>query len=275
MTRMIERWFPCAEVSDACSESWGSGNTESSLWVWFAKRPVAQAKAAVLTSLLPWPDDEAEQRDLQDLVRKALKGHTEGANEIQAILEKEYGRPPRVLDPFSGRAMIPLEAGRLQAEAFGIDYSPFAALGGSLLADFPFRDWSEEPSLPFPKADGPLALEGDEERIVTDVEIFLREVGRRFRESMDEFYPKSGGSYPWGYLWASSLPCQECGRRFPLVGELQLRRPRPKKGTVARASASAQTQRQVLAKLSFTMAHRSARRHVSRQEKANTRQTAA
>ncbi|WP_329111652.1 DUF1156 domain-containing protein [[Kitasatospora] papulosa] len=230
MTRMIERWFPCAEVSDACSESWGSGNTESSLWVWFAKRPVAQAKAAVLTSLLPWPDDEAEQRDLQDLVRKALKGHTEGANEIQAILEKEYGRPPRVLDPFSGRAMIPLEAGRLQAEAFGIDYSPFAALGGSLLADFPFRDWSEEPSLPFPKADGPLALEGDEERIVTDVEIFLREVGRRFRESMDEFYPKSGGSYPWGYLWASSLPCQECGRRFPLVGELQLRRPRPKKG---------------------------------------------
>ncbi|MCM2392055.1 DUF1156 domain-containing protein [Streptomyces albipurpureus] len=244
MTRMIERWFPCAEVSDACSESWGSGNTESSLWVWFAKRPVAQAKAAVLTSLLPWPDDEAEQRDLQDLVRKALKGHTDGANEIQAILEQEYGRRPRVLDPFSGRAMIPLEAGRLQAEAFGIDYSPFAALGGSLLADLPFRDWSQEPSLPFQKTDGALPLEGDRDRIVTDVEIFLREVGRRFRESMDEFYPTSGGSYPWGYLWASSLPCQECGRRFPLVGELQLRRPRPKKGDSGqsfRISADTQT----------------------------------
>ncbi|MEU9071678.1 MULTISPECIES: DUF1156 domain-containing protein [Streptomyces] len=230
MTRMIERWFPCAEVSDACSESWGSGNTESSLWVWFAKRPVAQAKAAVLTSLLPWPDDEAEQRDLQDLVRRALKGHTDGANEIQAILEKEYGRRPRVLDPFSGRAMIPLEAGRLQAEAFGIDYSPFAALGGSLLADLPFRDWSQEPSLPFQKVGGALTLEEDRDRIVGDVETFLQEVGRRFRESMDEFYPKAAGAYPWGYLWASTLPCQECGRRFPLVGELELRRPRPKKG---------------------------------------------
>ncbi|MFE9221514.1 DUF1156 domain-containing protein [Streptomyces lavendulae] len=231
MTRMIERWFPCAEVSDACSESWGSGNTESSLWVWFAKRPVAQAKAAVLTSLLPWPDDEAEQRTMQELVRKALKGHNEGASEIQAILEREYGRRPRVLDPFSGRAMIPLEAGRLQTEAFGIDYSPFAALGGSLLSELAFRDWSAEPALPFEAAGGPVTLEGDiADRIVADVEEFLGEVGRRFRDSMDEFFPKRAGRYPWGYVWASTLPCQECGRRFPLVGELELRRPRPKKG---------------------------------------------
>lgn len=235
MTRMIERWFPCAEVSDACSESWGSGNTESSLWVWFAKRPVAQAKAAVLTSLLPWPESEAEQRHLQGLVRDALKGNAEKAKEIHEILEKEYGRSPRVLDPFSGRAMIPLEAGRLQAEAFGIDYSPFAALGGSLLADLPFRDWSKEPVLPFKpvprvrRKGEPLLFGEDEDRIVADVEKFLHEVGRRFRAYMDEFYPTRGGRYPWGYLWASTLPCQECGRRFPLVGELELRRPRPKK----------------------------------------------
>ncbi|MGX1909291.1 DUF1156 domain-containing protein [Streptomyces phaeochromogenes] len=231
MTRMIERWFPCAEVSDACSESWGSGNTESSLWVWFAKRPVAQSKAAVLTSLLPWPDDESEQQKLRDLVREALKGHTAKAQEIQEILEKEYGKAPRVLDPFSGRAMIPLEAGRLQAEAFGIDYSPFAALGGSLLAEMAFRDWSEEPDLPFERrSDKHLTIGEEDDRIVADVENFLFEVGRRFREYMDEFYPKVGGTYPWGYFWASSLPCQECGRRFPLVGELELRRPRPKKG---------------------------------------------
>lgn len=230
MTRMIERWFPCTEVSDACSEGWGSGNTESSLWVWFAKRPVAQAKAAVLTSLLPWPEDEKEQRDLQGLVRKALTGHTVAANEIQQILDKEYRQPPRVLDPFSGRAMIPLEAGRLQAQAYGIDYSPFAALGGALLSDLPFRDWSQEPPLPFAHDEQrQVAIEDNSDRIVTDVARFLGEVGSRFRQSMDEFYPKYRGAYPWGYLWASTLPCQECGRRFPLVGELELRRARPKK----------------------------------------------
>ncbi|MGW6880311.1 DUF1156 domain-containing protein [Streptomyces goshikiensis] len=230
MTRMIERWFPCAEVSDACSEGWGSGNTESSLWVWFAKRPVAQAKAAVLTSLLPWPDDEAEQRNLQELVRKALTGHAAGASEIQRILDEKYGQAPRVLDPFSGRAMIPLEAGRLQAQAFGIDYSPFAALGGALLSELAFRDWSDEPALPFgEEEDGQVSLSSAGDRIVEDVASVLNEVGERFRSSMDEFYPKSHGRYPWGYLWASTLPCQECGHRFPLVGELELRRPRPNK----------------------------------------------
>ena len=72
--RMIERWFPCAEVSEASGSGWGSGKQEKNLFTWFAARPLAQAKAAVLTSLLPWPDDEPEQRRLQDLVRRAMTG---------------------------------------------------------------------------------------------------------------------------------------------------------------------------------------------------------
>src|SRR5215212_7976984 len=58
----------------------------------------------------------------------------------------------------------------------------------------------------------------------------MSEVGARQRESMERFYPQYDGSFPWGYLWASTLPCRECGRRFPLVGELQLRRPDPRSG---------------------------------------------
>ena len=53
---MIERWFPCTEVSEASGRGWGSGKGERALFTWFAARPLAQAKAAVLTSLLPWPD---------------------------------------------------------------------------------------------------------------------------------------------------------------------------------------------------------------------------
>ena len=53
---------------------WGSGKSEKALFTWFAARPLAQAKAAVLTSLLPWPDDQDEQRRLQKLVRQAMTG---------------------------------------------------------------------------------------------------------------------------------------------------------------------------------------------------------
>ena len=69
MTRMIERWFPSAEVSANSDKGWGSGNSEIALFMWFAKRPTAQAKAATICSLLQWPDDVGEQKRLQDLVR--------------------------------------------------------------------------------------------------------------------------------------------------------------------------------------------------------------
>jgi putative DNA methylase len=232
VTRMIERWFPCTEVSDASMSGWGSGNTEASLWVWFAKRPTAQAKAAVLASLLPWPEDELGQQDLQKAVRAVVSAGTSAAlrapnvrdayAQITDALHAAYPGGAQVLDPFSGRAMIPLEAGRLRVHAEGLDYSPFAALGGSLLAEIPFQDWSAEPPLPF--AGGSNTITDD--RLGPDVEAFLSEVGRRYVASMAVFYPKHDGTYPWGYLWASTLPCEECGNRFPLVGELWLRCPR-------------------------------------------------
>lgn len=46
---------------------------------------------------------------------------------------------------------------------------------------------------------------------------------------MAEVYPKVNGRRPWGYLWAVTLPCQECGNRFPLTGSLVLRHPLPVK----------------------------------------------
>jgi putative DNA methylase len=226
MTRLIERWFPCSEVSEASTSGWGSGNSEATLFTWFAKRPLAQAKAAVLTSLLPWPDVPEEQRRLQDLVRRALTGYQAGRQEILEELAKHYPNGAVVLDPFSGRGMIPLEAARLDCNAYGLDYSPVATVAGQLLADFPLRNWTEEPSIPFGYPSQALY----EHRLFHDVEQTLNEVGRRFNSAMAPFYPIVNGKYPWGYVWAVSLPCQECGRYFPMTGSLALRNPNPGKG---------------------------------------------
>ena len=236
--RMIERWFPCEEVSANSARGWGSGNIEANLFTWFAKRPLAQAKAAVITSLLPWPEEPDEQRRLQGIVRSAFPdsddpdGRDAAHDELVAELRKHYPDGAAMLDPFSGRAMIPLEAARLGVRATGIDYSPVASLAGRLLADYPLRDWNDEPPLPFsgaaPEQDQ-LDLNVDEPpRLLRDVESVLRTVGDRYEASMGGFYPEVGGKRPWGYLWAVTLPCQECGNRFPLVGSLVLRYPRRK-----------------------------------------------
>lgn len=222
--RMIERWFPCAEVSEASASGWGSGRSEKALFTWFAARPLAQAKAAVLTSLLPWPEDEAEQHRLQALVRQAMTGRDAAHSELVVELAKAYPGGASMLDPFSGRAMMPLEAARLGLAAHGIDYSPVATLAGQLLADYPLRDWTGEPCLPFGKRD---IFSTGGSRLLDDVRAVLDEIGRRYADQMADVYPMVAGKQPWGYLWAATLPCQECGRRFPVTGSLVLRRPLP------------------------------------------------
>jgi putative DNA methylase len=221
MARMIERWFPCTEVSAAVAAGWGSGNSERKLFTWFAARPSAQARAAVICSLLPWPSEEAEQLRLQELVRKAMVGRDSAWSEIRGEILRSNESPVKTLDPFSGRGMVPLEAARIGIEADAIDYSPVAVLASSLLTDHPFADWSNEPPLPFGTAN---TLSFGSGRLVHDVDILLEEIGRRQREKMQDLYPRGAeGSQPWGYLWAVTLPCQECGRRFPLIGRNLLR----------------------------------------------------
>ena len=228
--RMIERWFPCEEVSEHSASGWGTGFAEKSLFTWFASRPLAQAKAAVICSLLPWPDDPGEQDRLKGLVKRAMGGYDEANAELREELAMHYPNGARLCDPFSGRAMIPAAAARLGVQAWGIDYSPVATLAGKLLADYPMRDWDSEPDLPF---DGYKQHNTDrftEPRLLKDVRFILDLIADRYEQEMGEFYPEVNGKRPWGYVGAVTLPCVNCGTRFPLTGSLALRKPKASKG---------------------------------------------
>lgn len=221
MTRMIERWFPSAEVSLNSDRGWGSGNAEISLFMWFAKRPTAQAKAATICSLLQWPEDELEQKHLQDLVRSAMEGRYAAWNDLRTEIAKANPDGAATLDPFSGRGMIPLESARLGVSATAVDYSPVAVLASYLLTCAPFEDWTQEPPLPFGRDSSTLST-SRADRLLNDLDVVFSELGRRHASAMADFYPRHDGELPWGYLWSVTIPCQECGRRFPLIGSYDL-----------------------------------------------------
>ena len=220
---MIERWFPCREVSEQSPRGWGRGLPEKSLFTWFASRPLAQAKAVVICSLLPWPDTVDEQERLKSLVRQAMLNYDSANRELRDELSLHYPEGATLCDPFSGRATIPSEAGRLGVRAWGIDYSPVATLAGRLLADWPMRDWDGEPDLPHRGYREYSLTHWADPRLMRDVGFILNLAGRRYEQSMREFYPEVEGSRPWGYLWAVTVPCTGCGNRFPLTGNLSLR----------------------------------------------------
>ena len=236
--RMIDTWFPCREVDRAVKTPAGSGRSEKALFTWFASRPIAQARAAVLCSLLPdSPDNRAD-------VRAAVEyGDAAALERLAATIRTQYSsRPPVVLDVFSGRGIIPLEAARLGLTSIGTDLSPVATLAGRLLADYPLRDWSAEPVLPFDSGGSPSESDDDEEampdalfamdetepRLLHDVRSVLSEVGRRVGLEISQFYrdaDSADASQPWAYLWAVTIPCDGCKRRFPLIGSMVLRHP--------------------------------------------------
>src|SRR5664279_2878177 len=148
--RMIERWFPCAEVSAAASSGWGSSNSECNIFMWFAKRPLAQASAAALTSLLPWPEESEEQERMKAIVSESLgacqdpsfsgvgshaygirdctrfdlrKGYNAARSDVEELLAQYYPEGASTLDPFAGRGLLPLESARYGVDAQAIDYS--------------------------------------------------------------------------------------------------------------------------------------------------------
>ena len=222
--RLIDAWFPCAAVDEACGNPTGSGKNEKAIFTWFASRPIAQARAAVAAALL------RDETGIRQLVDAAVRGDRGAIDKLAETVDAQYpdGRPV-VLDVFSGRGILSLEASRLGARAVGVDLSPVATLAGRILADYPLRDWSAEPSLPWvaEHSDDALPFETDDTpRLIGDLELFLAEVGRRMQEAVEPYYPRNpDGTFPWGYLWSASIPCDGCARRFPLLGSLVLRHP--------------------------------------------------
>jgi putative DNA methylase len=231
-SRLIDHWFPCAAVDAAVGTPAGSGRSEKALFTWFASRPIAQARAAILTTLLP------DREEIRTDVRAAVEtGSKVALDRLRNAVKGQYpdGRPV-ILDIFSGRGIIPLEAARLGVVAVGTDLSPVATLGGRLLADFPLRDWSAEPPVPFQDgvacdASRLFRQRQQEPRLLADVRAVLSAVDVRVAKAVGPYYPKAkNGKLPWAYLWSVTIPCDQCKRRIPLVGSLRLQFPSGRDG---------------------------------------------
>jgi putative DNA methylase len=158
--RLIEDYIPIEAISaEARREKSIRKGHISTLHLWWARRPLVAARAAVYGALTPAPADKKQAKQAADFVtdlckypgspsviaearRHLLEAHAErltaervgaGLAPAQAIVtaeDIEAGRAPRprVLDMFAGGGAIPLEALRLGCEAYALDLNPVAHL---------------------------------------------------------------------------------------------------------------------------------------------------
>ena len=213
----------CA-VDEACGTPVGSGRNEKAIFTWFASRPIAQARAAVLCSLLTITGEDGDrscsatvdQAILQGDARRSTSWPRDPRRRWQAprrpglLLRPRHhparGSPARASEPSAstvpgGRSGVPAARG-LAAPGLGRRAAAALRREADEIADGSVRSSlssSSEPRLvrrPPPRS----SLRSD----------------RRVEAAVAPHYPKNpDGSYPWGYLWADHHPLRRMQAPIP------------------------------------------------------------
>ncbi|BDC35969.1 DUF1156 domain-containing protein [Candidatus Methanoliparum sp. LAM-1] len=221
--RFIEVDFPIRLVSDESEREKNIRHGHiSTLHIWWARRPLASSRASVYAALTPEPKDEEERMKRSQSISELSKWENSlNKNLIERaredILKANNGKPPKVLDPFSGGGAIPLEALRLGCETYASDLNPVAVLIEKCTLEYPQKYGHKEENSYF----GEMTTNP----LLQDVKRWGYWVLEEAKKEIGKFYPQDeDGSIPVGYIWARTIRCQnpECGAEIPLVRQTWL-----------------------------------------------------
>lgn len=211
----------------------------STLHLWWARRPLAAARAVLFAQLVDDPSalpDEFPTEELQRAERERLHRLIERLvvwenvrdekllAEVHAeILKSTDGNPPAVLDPFAGGGTIPLEAQRLGLEAHASDLNPVAVLINKALIELPPKFRDQPPVFPG-LAKSEIRDWKGAEGIAADVRAYGGWMSDQAEQRIGHLYPKA--ALPDGskatviaWIWARTVTCPNpaCGIEMPLA----------------------------------------------------------
>lgn len=211
----------------------------STMHLWWARRPLAAARAVLFAQLVDDPSalpDKFPTEDAQRVERERLHGIVERlanwdhlrdealfAEAHTEIMRSKGGALPRIQDVFAGGGTIPLAAVGLGLEAEASDLNPVAVLINKALVQLPpaFRD---QPPI-FPGlADGQIGGWKDATGLAADVRAYghwLRdEASGRLKSNYPDVNLSDGSSATViAWIWVRTVTCPNpaCGIELPLA----------------------------------------------------------
>ena len=240
MKKLIEVALPLDVINKASAreKSIRHGHP-STLHLWWARRPLATARAVLFASLVDDPSEhedkfptpeaqQAERERLFEIIGKLVEWENSGNEEIfanaLAEIKKSVGEDlPAVFDPFAGGGTIPLEAQRLGLKAYASDLNPVAVMINKAMIELPAKFRNQPPVNP--NADKKL-IGGwsGAEGLAADILYYGKLLKTRAFEKIGKLYPKADGKTVIAWLWARTVTCSNpaCGRRMPLVHSFKL-----------------------------------------------------
>ena len=238
--KLIEVALPLEKINaESAREKSIRHGHPSTLHLWWARRPLAAARAVLFAQLVDDPsarpeefpteeDQRVERERLHRMIEDLVVWENTRDKDLlrrahEEILTSTDGNPPPILDPFAGGGTIPLEAQRLGLEAHASDLNPVAVLINKALIEIPPKFAGQKPVFPG-VAESEFRTWEDAHGLAADV----RAYGEWMR---DEAFKRIGHLYPKAtledgtkatviaWIWARTVRCPNpaCGIEMPLV----------------------------------------------------------
>ncbi|WP_419839386.1 DUF1156 domain-containing protein [Candidatus Poriferisodalis sp.] len=221
----------------------------STLHLWWARRPLATARAVIWASLVDDPSavgyrdpdgdllltadaQEAERQRLFRILERLVKWENSNDADVLADARAEIDRafpegPPPILDPFAGGGAIPLEAQRLGLTALAGDLNPVAVLINKAMIEIPPRFACLPPV--HPEIDKSLTTWERAQGLAADVEAYGRWMRDEAERRIGHLYPDATGPggeklTPIAWIWARTVesPDPSWSGHVPLVASWTL-----------------------------------------------------
>lgn len=216
----------------------------STLHLWWARRPLAAARAVIWASIIDdpsshpekFPDEEVQIKERQRLfsiIEKMVIWENSTNEKIlsaarEEILKATNNNPPALLDPFAGGGTIPMEAQRLGLEAHAHDLNPVAVMINKASIEIPPKFAGMSPVNP--EANQLIGSEMGWERIrglANDVQYYGEWIKNRAQQEIGYMYPQlnvpqnqgGGKTDAVAWIWARTVKCPNpaCGCEMPLA----------------------------------------------------------
>lgn len=221
----------------------------SALHLWWARRPLAAARAVIWSSLVddpsehpemfPTEEEQAKERErlfqiLSDLVVwENSNNESLLAKARSEIMKYTHGEPPALLDPFAGGGAIPLEAQRLGLEAHAHDLNPVAVMINKAMIEIPAKFSGQPPVNPETRklldAHGTWKGAGG---LAEDVRYYGQWMKDQAFQRIGHLYPKvripadqgGGEATVIAWIWARTVRCPNpaCCCEMPLASKFVL-----------------------------------------------------
>ncbi|MGE0306055.1 MAG: DUF1156 domain-containing protein [Acidimicrobiia bacterium] len=236
--KLIEVALPLATINAESARDKGIRNHPQALHRWWARRPLAAARAVLWASLVDDPsahpdrfpshDEQQAERDrlfgiLERLVPWEASNDRRVLDEARAeIVRSCEGELPRLLDPFGGGGAIPLEAMRLGLPTFTGDLNPVAVIIQRAMLEVPHRFAGRPPVAPAIRSSQGIweGMRG----LAADIEFHGEWMREEARRRIGKYYPdarRADGAAvaPVGWVWARTVksPDPSWPGRVPLV----------------------------------------------------------